>query len=75
MKSYRTGIQMVRGIAFFVMLAVFVPAPAHAYLDGGTVSMVLQVILASIVGAMVSIKMFWARIRQWFKNAFSRKSS
>ncbi|MFK7897001.1 MAG: hypothetical protein AB8G23_14245 [Myxococcota bacterium] len=38
-------------------------APAQAYLDPGTGSMVLQVILGGVAGAMVIGKLYWARFK------------
>jgi hypothetical protein len=37
-------------------------APAHAYVDPGTGSFVIQGIIAAIVGAGVALKVFWKRI-------------
>lgn len=38
-------------------------APAQAYLDPGTGSMVLQLILGGVAGAMVIAKIYWARVK------------
>lgn len=35
---------------------------SDAYLDPGTGSMILQVILGGVAGAAVAVKMFWHRI-------------
>jgi len=37
--------------------------PAHAYLDPGTGSMVLQIILGGIAGVGVALKLYWRRLR------------
>lgn len=37
--------------------------PLHAYLDPGTGSMLLQVILGGIAAIGVALKLFWHRIR------------
>jgi hypothetical protein len=39
------------------------PAPAHAYIDPGTGSFVIQGIIAAVVGVGFAIKMFWHRIK------------
>ena len=44
-----------------VALMLF-PSKAHAYLDPGTGSMLLQGIIAAIAGGLAAIKIFWARI-------------
>ena len=47
-------------IAVLVVLAF--PVPAIAYLDPGTGSMLLQVILGGIAAVAVALKLFWYRI-------------
>ncbi|MBT8048938.1 MAG: hypothetical protein HKN57_06220 [Xanthomonadales bacterium] len=47
-------------IAFLLMLAV---QPAYAYLDPGTGSMLLQVILGGVAAVAVALKLFWYKIR------------
>lgn len=41
---------------------VLIHQQAHAYLDPGTGSMLLQVILGGIAGLLVAGKLFWNRI-------------
>lgn len=36
------------------------------YLDPGTGSMVLQVLLAALLSVGVLVKVFWRKIRSWF---------
>ena len=48
------------------LLAIFLLSaaqPLHAYLDPGTGSMLLQVILGGIAAVGVALKLFWHRIR------------
>jgi hypothetical protein len=47
-----------------MMLAIFREQSSRtsAYLDPGTGSMILQVILGGVAGAAVAVKMFWHRI-------------
>ena len=40
--------------------------PFLAYLDPGTGSMILQVIIGCIVGAAYAIKSYWYKILSWF---------
>jgi len=46
-----------------VVLLTFSGGPAYAYLDPGTGSMLLQVILGGIAAVAVAIKLFWYKIR------------
>lgn len=55
-----------RTLALAVVLVGLLPATAHAYIDPGTGSFVLQGILAAIVGAGVAIKLFWGKIAALF---------
>jgi hypothetical protein len=43
-------------IALGVLLAVSVPENAHAYLDPGTGSVILQVVAAGVLGALFTFK-------------------
>lgn len=50
-----------------IVLLLFVSVrEAHAYLDPGSGSMVLQVILGGIAGLMLAVKLFWGRILAFF---------
>jgi hypothetical protein len=55
-----------RGVLVLLLLLV-TPAPARAYLDPGSGSMMVQVILGGLAGLAVLIKMFWRRIIGRFK--------
>jgi flagellar biosynthesis protein FliQ len=46
---------------------------AHAYLDPGTGSYVLQIVIAGIVSALFTLKMFWRRIVDFFSGLFKGK--
>ncbi|MCF7811102.1 hypothetical protein K9N50_08970 [bacterium] len=39
---------------------------AYAYLDPGTGSYLLQILIAGLVGAAFSIKIFWQKIKDFF---------
>lgn len=42
------------------------PEPAYAYLDPGTASMLLQGLIGAVAGALVAIRVYWAKIRGFF---------
>lgn len=46
---------------------------AHAYLDPGTGSYVLQIVIAGIVSALFTIKLCWRRVVDFFLNLFKGK--
>jgi hypothetical protein len=59
-----------------VSLAValgLVPASAHAYLDPGTGSYMLQIVLGALLAGAIAVRTFWQRIRLFFSNLVSPK--
>ena len=52
------------GAALFVSLLC--TAPAWAYLDPGTGSMIVQALIAAVAAVSVSIGIFWKRLRAFF---------
>ncbi len=51
------------------------PRISAAYLDPGTGSYIIQILIAAGLGLLFSVKIFWQRIKLFFKNAFSRKNA
>lgn len=47
---------------------------AYAYLDPGTGSYIFQLIIASVIGGLFAIKIFWRNIVSFFKSLFSGKA-
>ena len=43
-----------------------------AYLDPGTGSYILQLIIGALIGGLFAVKLFWNQIRAFFKNRFSK---
>ena len=64
----------LRKVVFMALLSVpllgATATNAAAYLDPGTGSMILQIILGGVAGLMVIGKLYWAK----FKSIFSRQS-
>jgi hypothetical protein len=52
---------------------LFFTGPAWAYLDPGTGSMMLQLLLGGIAGALVVGKLYWYRFRGFVTSRFSGK--
>jgi len=50
-------------VASTVLLGILLCTPAWAYLDPGTGSMLLQVILGGVAAIGVALKLFWHRIK------------
>jgi len=48
---------------------------AYAYIDPGTGSYILQIILAWLVGAAFILKLFWRRIKVFINNNIRKRKS
>lgn len=48
--------------AYFVVIVLTISAPLYAYLDPGTGSYVISVIIAGIISAGALIKIYWRKI-------------
>jgi hypothetical protein len=62
---------LVSTLTVLTLTAVF-PRHAMAYLDPGSGSMVMQLLLAGFAGAAVGLKVFWRKILAFF--GFSKNS-
>jgi hypothetical protein len=49
------------------------PRYASAYLDPGTGSYILQIVVAAILGGLFMVKPFFAKIKHFFRKFFFRK--
>lgn len=59
------------GLVFATITFAFAP-PAHAYIDPGTGSFFLQVLLASIITAGVAIKLYLQRLAGEIRSLISK---
>ena len=51
---------------------VFASPPAHAYIDPGTGSYLLQLLIGGLFAAAFTLKAFWGRIRIALSRAFRK---
>jgi len=63
----------VGGVVGIALAAAMWPLPAFAYIDPGTGSYVVQIIIAAIVGGGFALKIFWRRIADAVRSLFSGK--
>lgn len=63
MTRYCLGIALWLPIGFFALGV----GTAHAYLDPGTGSMILQAIIGAVTGALIVIKLYWYKLKTFFK--------
>lgn len=52
-----------------------VSEPAFAYIDPGTGSILLQGLLAVVVGALATIKIYWKKMSRTMVRLFGRRES
>lgn len=60
-----------------LLLAMFLalPGEAHAYLDAGSGSMIVQLIIGAVAGALVACKAYWSRISVFFRRGSAAPSA
>ena len=69
----RASRNRIAQIAVLVLLVQgAVALPVWAYLDPGTGSYVFQVATAALVGSLFAIKVFWGRIKSFFRRSRTR---
>lgn len=58
-----------RGFTVLVVLCIMasIPHPAHAYIDPGTGSMIVQAIIGAVVAISVSLGLFRSRVKKFFR--------
>ena len=57
------------------LLLLALPSIAHAYLDPGTGSYVVQLLIGTVLGGLFALGVFWRRVVASFKRLFKRGSS
>lgn len=59
----------------FALLLFFVLADdAHAYLDPGTGSLIIQMLIATVAGVVFALRFSWRKVCRVLLNIFSRKT-
>lgn len=61
-RTFRTPRLLAPSLAALFLIGMDV-RPAHAYLDPGTGSILLQSTLALIAGAAVTLKLYWSKLK------------
>lgn len=68
--SYQISLPVFVLLSF--SLSLLFPSPAHAYLDPGTGSVILQVVLAGILGAVFTLKSYWRAVKASIGKLFKK---
>lgn len=67
------SILVVNHMATFLIALLLFPKSAWAYLDPGTGSHILQMLLVALMGALYGIKVFGAKIKAFLSKVFRRQ--
>jgi hypothetical protein len=46
-----------------------------AYLDPGSGSFILQLLIAAVLGSIIALRAYWGKVKNFFQGIFSRKES
>lgn len=60
----------------FLLLVILVATigNAYAYIDPGSMSIVMQAIAGVVVGGIVTIRIYWRKIKEISQKIFSKKA-
>ena len=47
---------------------------AHAYIDPGTGSYIIQVMIGGLLGAAFALKVYWKKVKAYFISLFSKRT-
>ena len=67
-------LQTILSATFFALLLIgAMSRTAYAYLDPGTGSMIIQILLGGIAGAAVVLKLYWYKFKALFVGRRAKK--
>jgi hypothetical protein len=64
---------MINNTLFFLYFFLFTSS-AHAYLDPGTGSIILQAIVGAIAAFFSTLYIFWEKVKIFFRKVFKKKN-
>jgi hypothetical protein len=64
----------MRKLPALLFLTFVFAAPAHAYLDPGSGSMLVQVLVAGVAGAAFILRLYWQKFLGLFKRSKNAKA-
>ena len=69
-------IRYFRFVSYFgvslISFSLIMPVNAYAYIDPGTGSFIIQVLIGVLAGALVALKIFCVKVRGFFKGKLSK---
>ena len=64
--------KFVRIIFVFGVAILWFNSPAYAYINPGIGSILSQILLGGLVGLVIVLKLYWAQVKKFFLNPFSK---
>ena len=65
---------LITKLVLAYILVLLLSDNVYAYIDPATGSYIFQLILAGLLGALFTLKIFWKSVKNFFYNLFSKKS-
>jgi len=72
-KEMKTSKRPLITIVTFTALLLCFPLLIYAYIDPGTGSYIIQIVIAAFIGISLAIRIFWKKIKIFFINIFQKK--
>lgn len=60
---------MIKLPALLLLAFLLFPQTAYAYIDPGTGALILQMLIAGVATAAITVKMWWARFLSFFRRS------
>jgi membrane associated rhomboid family serine protease len=60
-------------VFFSIIVFMVLPTMAFGYIDPGTGSYLLQIVIATLMGSLLALKIFWQKIKGFFVNIAGKK--
>jgi len=64
-----------RALVIIVLACAAAPSAAHAYIDPGSGSYLLQIVIAGLVAVSFTVKTFWSNLKGLFMSFGGRRGS
>jgi len=68
----KRGTHLGRILIIFALFYLIFPQRAYAYIDPGTGSYILQLLVATLLGGVFALKLGWNKIVTFFRRRFKR---
>jgi hypothetical protein len=70
---HSSGRRTIKFLLLTALISLILPQYAFGYIDFGSGSYFLQILLAVLFGALYAVKVFWANIKLFFRNLLPGK--